>query len=321
MIKKIGVLTSGGDAPGMNATIRSIVYTALNNNLEVLGIKNGFLGLYENTMIPLYKESVAHLINKGGTFLGSSRFLNFRLKEIQKIAFCNILKRKIDVLIIIGGNGSYIGAQCLTDMGIPCIGIPSTIDNDVPGTDYTIGYFTALETVVGSIDKLRDTTSSHQRISIIEIMGRYCGDLTLLSSIAGGCEFIVIPEIIYKKELLLLEIQKSIKKGNKHAIIAITEHICDVYELAKYIQKNTNQETRATVLGHIQRGGIPVAYDRILASRMGIYAVQLLLKKNKGKCIGIIDNKIVHHDIKYALQYMKKSCKKNWLHTIKYLTN
>ncbi|VFP81112.1 ATP-dependent 6-phosphofructokinase isozyme 1 [Buchnera aphidicola (Cinara kochiana kochiana)] len=321
MIKKIGVLTSGGDAPGMNATIRSIVYTALNNNLEILGIKNGFLGLYENTMIPLYKESVAHLLNKGGTFLGSSRFLNFRLKKIQKIAFHNILKRKIDVLIIIGGNGSYIGAQCLTDMGIPCIGIPSTIDNDVPGTDYTIGYFTALETVVSSIDKLRDTISSHQRISIIEIMGRYCGDLTLLSSIAGGCEFIIIPEIIYKKELLLLEIQKSIKKGNKHAIIAVTEHICDVYELAKYIQKNTNQETRATVLGHIQRGGIPVAYDRILASRMGVYAVKLLLKKNKGKCVGIINNKIVHHDINYALKYMKKSCQKHWLHMIKDLTN
>ncbi|VFP78189.1 ATP-dependent 6-phosphofructokinase isozyme 1 [Buchnera aphidicola (Cinara cuneomaculata)] len=321
MIKKIGVLTSGGDAPGMNATVRSIVYTALNNNIEVLGIKNGFLGLYNDTMIPLYQESVTSLINKGGTFLGSCRFSKFKLKEVQKKAKNNILNRKIDALIVIGGDGSYIGAQCLTDIGIPCIGIPSTIDNDVPGTDYTIGYFTALETIVGSIDKLRDTTSSHQRISIIEIMGRYCGDLTLLASIAGGCEFIIIPEMIYKKELLLLEIQKSIKKGTKHAIIAITEHICDVHKLAKYIQQNTNQETRATVLGHIQRGGIPVVYDRILASRMGIYAVQLLVKGHQGKCIGIINNKIIHNDINYALQHMTKSCKKNWLHMIKNLTN
>ncbi|VFP79206.1 6-phosphofructokinase [Buchnera aphidicola] len=317
MIKKIGVLTSGGDSPGMNAAIRSIVYTALNNNLEVMGVCNGFLGLYKNTMIPLYYNDVSNLINKGGTFLGSSRFLEFKLEKIRLVAINNIFKRKIDVLIIIGGDGSYIGAKFLTEMGIPCIGIPGTIDNDVSGTDYTIGYFTALETIVGAIDKLRDTTSSHQRISIIEIMGRYCGDLTLSASIAGGCEFVIIPEIIYKKKSLLLEIKKSIKKGNKHAIIAITENICDVNKLARYIQKKTNQETRSTILGYIQRGGIPIAYDRILASRMGIYAVQLLLKGKKGKCIGIINNKIVHHDINYALLNMKKSFEYDLLNVIK----
>ncbi|MGI4816547.1 MAG: 6-phosphofructokinase [Janthinobacterium lividum] len=316
MIKKIGVLTSGGDAPGMNAIIRSIVYTARNNNLEVIGIKNGFLGLYNDTIIPLCRNNVSNLMNTGGTFLGSSRFLEFRLPKIRKTAVSNILKRKIDALIIIGGDGSYIGAKCLTDMDIPCIGIPGTIDNDVSGTDYSVGYFTALETIVNAIDKLRDTISSHQRISIIEIMGRYCGDLTLLAAIAGGCEFIIIPEIIYRKESLLLEIQKSIKKGNKHAIVAVTEHICDVNKLAKYIQRKTKKETRATILGHVQRGGVPVAYDRVLASRMGIHAIKLLLNGHKGKCVGIINNQMVHHDIDYALKNMKQSLKKNLLHVI-----
>ncbi|VAX76547.1 6-phosphofructokinase [Buchnera aphidicola] len=320
MIKKIGVLTSGGDAPGMNAIIRSIVYTALNNNLEILGICNGFLGLYQNDMIPLGYHNVVHLINKGGTFLGSSRFSEFKLERTRLTAIENILKRGIDFLIIIGGDGSYMGAKFLTDMGVPCIGIPGTIDNDVSGTDYTVGFFTALETVVAAIDKLRDTSVSHNRISIVEIMGRHCGDLTLSASIAGGCEFTVIPEIIYKKELLLLEIKKSIKKGNNHSIIAITEHVCDVSKLAKYIQKKTNQETRATILGHIQRGGVPVAFDRILASRMGEYAVKLLLKGYQGICVGIINEKMVHHNINYALKYMKKSFKKEWLYVLQKLS-
>ncbi|ABJ90659.1 6-phosphofructokinase [Buchnera aphidicola] len=317
MIKKIGILTSGGDSPGMNAIIRSVVCTALNHNIEVKGIYNGFLGLYNNDMKLLKYSHVANLLNQGGTILGSSRFLEFKLEKTRKIAIKNIYKRKIDCLIIIGGDGSYKAANFLTNMGVPCIGIPGTIDNDVSGTDYTVGYFTALETVVDAIDKLRDTSASHHRISIIEIMGRYCGDLTLSAAIAGGCEFIVIPEIIYQKELLLLEIQKSIKKGNKHSIVAITEHICDVNKLAKYIQKKTFKETRATILGHIQRGGKPVAYDRILASRMGIYAIQLLLKGYKGQCIGVINNKIVHHNINYALKNMKKIFKKDLLNSIK----
>ncbi|WP_075433830.1 6-phosphofructokinase [Buchnera aphidicola] len=319
MIKKIGILTSGGDSPGMNAIIRSVVHAALKNNLEVIGIFNGFLGLYQNKMIPLSYNSVSDLLNKGGTFLGSSRFSEFRLEKIRRTAVKNTLEQKIDFLIVIGGDGSYMGAKFLTEMGVPCIGIPGTIDNDVSGTDYTVGYFTALETVVEAIDKLRDTSASHERISIVEIMGRYCGDLTLSASIAGGCEFLIIPEITYKKELLLLEIQKSIKKGTKHAIVAVTEHICDVRKLAEYIQKNTNRETRATVLGHIQRGGKPVAYDRILAIRMGVYAIQLLLCGHKGRCIGVINDQIVHHDINYALNNMKRSVKKNWLNVNKQL--
>ncbi|MBZ2279218.1 6-phosphofructokinase, partial [Buchnera aphidicola] len=278
MIKTIGVLTSGGDAPGMNAAIRGVVRTALSEKIEVFGIYDGYLGLYENRMIKLDRYSVSDIINKGGTFLGSARFKNFCKDEIRLIAVKNAKIRKIDALIIIGGDGSYIGAEKLTQIGLPCIGIPGTIDNDVAGTDYTIGYFTALETVVEAIDRLRDTSSSHQRISIVEVMGRYCGDLTLSAAIAGGCEFIVLPEVNYKKEELVLEIQAGIKKGKKHAIVAITEYICNVGELARYIEKKTNRETRATILGHIQRGGVPVAYDRILASRMGAYSIELLLK-------------------------------------------
>ncbi|QCI23843.1 6-phosphofructokinase [Buchnera aphidicola (Macrosiphoniella sanborni)] len=319
MIKKIGVLTSGGDAPGMNAAIRGVVRTALSEKLEVFGIYDGYLGLYENRMVKLDRYSVSDMINRGGTFLGSARFSSFCKKNIRSIAVKNIHKRKIDALVVIGGDGSYLGAKKLTEMGIPCISLPGTIDNDVAGTDYTIGYFTALQTVVEAIDRLRDTSSSHQRISIVEVMGRYCGDLTLSAAIAGGCEFIVLPEIRFKKEELVLEIEEGIAKGKKHAIVAITEHICDVKELAEYIQKKTHRETRATILGHIQRGGAPSAYDRILASRMGAYSIELLLKGYQGKCVGIRNEKMVFNDIENALKNMKCIFKKDLLITAKKL--
>ncbi|CAL4042732.1 ATP-dependent 6-phosphofructokinase isozyme 1 [Buchnera aphidicola (Phyllaphis fagi)] len=306
MIKRIGVLTSGGDAPGMNAAIRSVVRTGLSEKLKIFGIYDGYLGLYENRMIDLDRYSVSDIINKGGTFLGSTRFPQFSKKTIRYIAVNNIKYKKIDALVIIGGNGSYIGAKKLTKMGIPCIGLPGTIDNDVSGTDYTIGYCTALQTIVEAMDRLRDTSSSHQRISIVEVMGRYCGDLTLFSAIAGGCEFIVLPEINYKKEDLLEEVKLGIKRGKKHAIIVITEYMCDVKKLAQYIENNTNRETRATILGHIQRGGAPVVYDRILASRMGSYAIELLIKGYGGRCIGIQNEKIVHNDIQKTSQHVKK---------------
>ncbi|MBD9250160.1 MAG: protein-disulfide reductase DsbD [Cronobacter sakazakii] len=257
MIKKIGVLTSGGDAPGMNAAIRGVVRAALTEGLEVFGVYDGYLGLYEDRMIQLDRYSVSDMINRGGTFLGSARFPEFREEHIRAVAIENMKKRGIDALVVIGGDGSYMGAKRLTEMGFPCIGLPGTIDNDVAGTDYTIGYFTALHTVVEAIDRLRDTSSSHQRISIVEVMGRYCGDLTLAAAIAGGCEFIVLPEVEFNREDLVAEIKAGIAKGKKHAIVAITEHICDIDELAKYIETETKRETRATVLGHIQRGGSP----------------------------------------------------------------
>ncbi|CAL4321235.1 6-phosphofructokinase [Buchnera aphidicola] len=310
MIKKIAVLTSGGDSPGMNAAIRSIVRTSYNNKIKVIGILNGYLGLCENKMINLNINTVSNIINKGGTFLGTARYIDFFNKKTRKIAIKNMKKKGIDALIVIGGNGTYAGANELHKMNFPCIGIPGTIDNDVFGTDYTIGYSTALETIVESIDRLRDTSSSHQRISIVEIMGRNCGDLTLSAAIAGGCEFIVIPEIKYNEKKLIKKIKKSLKKGKKHAVIAMTEHICDVKKLAKIIEFHTKKETRATILGHIQRGGAPVAFDRILASKMGFFSINLLLKRKFGKCIGIKNDKITYHDINHALKFMKKKLNK-----------
>lgn len=306
MLKKIGVLTSGGDSPGMNAAIRSVVRTGISEGLEVYGIYNGYLGLFQDRIIQLNKYSVSDLINRGGTFLGSSRFPEFCKESIRNIVIYNMYKRKLDALVIIGGDGSYMGAKKLTEMGFPCISLPSTIDNDVAGTDYAIGYFTALETIIGAIDRVRDTSTSHQRISIIEIMGRYCGDLTLSAAIAGGCEYILLPEIEFDPMNLLYEMNSSILKGKKHAIIVVTEHICNVFELARFIENNTGRETRAIVLGHIQRGGNPVAYDRILASRMGAYSIELLLQGYGGRCIGVHNEKLVHNDIIEAISNMKR---------------
>ncbi|HDW0015427.1 TPA: 6-phosphofructokinase [Escherichia coli] len=312
MIKKIGVLTSGGDAPGMNAAIRGVVRSALTEGLEVMGIYDGYLGLYEDRMVQLDRYSVSDMINRGGTFLGSARFPEFRDENIRAVAIENLKKRGIDALVVIGGDGSYMGAMRLTEMGFPCIGLPGTIDNDIKGTDYTIGFFTALSTVVEAIDRLRDTSSSHQRISVVEVM-------TLAAAIAGGCEFVVVPEVEFSREDLVNEIKAGIAKGKKHAIVAITEHMCDVDELAHFIEKETGRETRATVLGHIQRGGSPVPYDRILASRMGAYAIELLLAGYGGRCVGIQNEQLVHHDIIDAIENMKRPFKGDWLDCAKKL--
>ncbi len=319
MIKKIGVLTSGGDAPGMNAAIRGVVRAALTEGLEVFGIYDGYLGLYEDRMKQLDRYSVSDVINRGGTFLGSARFPEFRDEAVRGKAIENMKNRGIDALVVIGGDGSYMGAKRLTEMGFPCIGLPGTIDNDVAGTDYTIGYFTALETVVEAIDRLRDTSSSHQRISIVEVMGRYCGDLTMSAAIAGGCEFIVIPEVEFNRDDLVEEIKAGIAKGKKHAIVAITEHICDIGDLARHIETETKRETRATVLGHIQRGGAPCAFDRILASRMGAYSIELLLQGYGGRCVGVQNEKLVHHDIIDAIENMKRPFKTEMWETAKKL--
>ncbi|NIY85488.1 6-phosphofructokinase [Vibrio hepatarius] len=306
MIKKIGVLTSGGDAPGMNAALRGVVRTALTEGLEVYGVKDGSLCLYETRLAPLSRSCFSDVINKGGTFLGSARFPEFKEVAVREKAIENLKQHGIDALVVVGGDGSYMGAKKLTEMGYPCIGLPGTIDNDIAGTDYTIGYLTALNTVIDAIDRLRDTSSSHQRISIVEIMGRHCGDLTLMSAIAGGCEYIITPETGLDKEKLINNIKDGISKGKKHAIIALTELMMDANELAKDIEAATGRETRATVLGHIQRGGRPTAFDRVLASRMGNYAVHLLMEGHGGRCVGIQKEQLVHHDIIDAIENMKR---------------
>ncbi|MEZ9629636.1 6-phosphofructokinase [Vibrio breoganii] len=315
MIKKIGVLTSGGDAPGMNAAVRGVVRTALSKGVEVFGIYDGYQGLYEDRIHKLDRSSVSDVINKGGTFLGSARFPEFKDEAVRAKAIENLKKHGIEALVVVGGDGSYMGAKKLTEMGYPCIGLPGTIDNDIAGTDYTIGYLTALNTVIDAIDRLRDTSSSHQRISIVEIMGRHCGDLTLMSAIAGGCEYIITPERQWSKEELITSIEEGIAKGKKHAIIALTELMFDANDLAKDIEKATGRETRATVLGHIQRGGRPTAFDRVLASRMGNYAVHLLLEGHGGRCVGIQKEELVHHDIIDAIENMRRPVR-NDLYTV-----
>lgn len=309
-IKKIAVLTSGGDAPGMNAAIRGVVRTALNEGLEVCGIQDGYYGLYHDKVIPLDRRSVSETINRGGTFLGSARFPDFKRPEVRKHCVETLKKYSIDALVVIGGDGSYMGAKLLTEeFGYPCIGIPGTIDNDIVGTDYTIGYQTALETALDAIDRLRDTSSSHQRISIVEIMGRHCGDLTLSAALAGGCEYVIVPEKGLDKDALMRSIEEGFHKGKRHSIIAITELMSDVHALAKEIEARFGNETRATVLGHIQRGGSPCAFDRILASRMGVYAVELLLQGFGGHCVGIQNEQLVHHDIIDAINNMRRPFK------------
>lgn len=319
MIKKIGVLTSGGDAPGMNAAVRGVVRSALSEGLEVYGIYDGYLGLYEDNIKQLYRHSVSDIINKGGTFLGSARFPEFADVEIRKQAIKNLEKHGIEALVVVGGDGSYMGAKKLTEMGFPCIGLPGTIDNDVAGTDYTIGYFTALNTVIDMMDRLRDTSSSHNRISIVEVMGRYCGDLTLSAGLAGGAEYVVLPEVNYNEPALLEKIDEGIAKGKKHVLIAITEHVTDVNALAEKIEKRTGRETRATILGHIQRGGAPTAFDRMMASRMGVYAVELLMQGLGGRCVGIMNDKLVHHDIIDAIENMRRPFKSELYETHKKL--
>jgi len=319
MIKKIGVLTSGGDAPGMNAAVRGVVRAALSEGLEVYGIYDGYLGLYEGNIHQLHRHSVSDIINKGGTFLGSARFPEFADVEVRKQAIKNLEKHGIEALVVIGGDGSYMGAKKLTEMGYPCIGLPGTIDNDVAGTDYTIGYFTALNTVIDMIDRLRDTSSSHNRISIVEVMGRYCGDLTLSAGLAGGAEYVVLPEVEYKEQALLEKIDEGIAKGKKHVLVAITEHITDVNKLAETIEEHTGRETRATILGHIQRGGTPSAFDRVMASRMGVYAVELLKQGYGGRCVGILNDQLVHHDIIDAIENMRRPFKSEIYETHKKL--
>lgn len=306
MVKKIGVLTSGGDAPGMNAAIRAVVRTGLSYGMELYGVYDGYYGLHRDKIERLERHSVSDVINRGGTFLGSARFPEFKEEHIRQEAVENMKQHGIEALVVIGGDGSYMGAKKLTEMGFPCIGIPGTIDNDIAGTDYTIGFDTALNTAIDAIDRIRDTSSSHNRISVIEIMGRHCGDLALQAAIAGGAEYLIIPEVGFDRADLLKSLKEGHLKGKKHAIIAITEHITNVNELAAGIEMATGRETRATILGHIQRGGSPTGKDRVLASWMGGYAVELLLEGHGGRCIGIQNGKLVHHDIIECIETMSR---------------
>lgn len=273
---KIALLTSGGDAPGMNAAIRAVVRTCVYYNIEAYGVQDGYKGLVEDNFRRLHSFDVGQMIDRGGTILGSARLDSFKNEEVVKKAIDNLRKRSIDGLVVIGGDGTFKGAMALEAQGFPTIGIPATIDNDINGTEYTIGFFSALDTSMEAIDKLRDTSFSHQRCTVVEVMGRDCGDLSIYSGISCGAEIVVTSETGYNETEILERIQKAKNQGKRHLIVVVAENITDVNQLAKKIQTNTGYDARATVLGYIQRGGSPSAFDRVLASKMGILAVELL---------------------------------------------
>ncbi len=301
MISKIAVLTSGGDAPGMNSAIRSVVRTCIASDIEVYGIEEGYYGLYHDKIKKLDSVDVANTINRGGTFLGSARFPEFADAAVREEAVKNLAKRGIEGLVVIGGDGSFMGAKRLTEMGYPTIGIPGTIDNDTPSSDFTIGFDTALNTIVEAVDKLRDTSGSHQRCSVVEVMGRDAGDLALWAGIASGAEATLIPEVEHNLDDIVSKLQRDKDNGKRHFIVIVAEGLKVTSELTAKIEASTGIETRATILGHIQRGGVPTASDRVLAARMGSYAVELLMAGESGRCIGIEQNKLVHDDIISAL--------------------
>ena len=308
MVKCIGVLTSGGDAPGMNAAVRAVARTCLNKGIEVYGVRLGYKGLYEGDFIKFDRHSTRNIINLGGTILKSARFPEFKDPEIRKVAIEQMKKVGMEALVVIGGDGSYNGALKLTEMGVNCIGIPGTIDNDIPDTDFTVGFDTALNTIVDALDRLRDTSSSHHRCFVVEVMGNNADNLALYAAISCGSELVITNKTGYDEEHVIKELIKNeIVYNKRHAIVIASEKILDVEKLAQRISEETGFSGRSIVLGHIQRGGSPVPEDRILAARMANKAIELLQDNQSGKCVCLQDGKIVAKDIETALQEVNKS--------------
>lgn len=296
-IKKIGVLTSGGDSPGMNAAIRSVVRTCAYHNVACVGIYRGYQGLIEDDMEELNARSVRNIINRGGTILKSARSKDFRTKEGRVKAHENLLKHNIDALVLIGGDGTFTGGMIFNEeFGYPVIGIPGTIDNDIFGTKFTLGYDTALNTVVEAIDRIRDTASSHDRLFFVEVMGRDAGHIALNAGVGAGAEEILIPEENLGLERLLESLKRSKKSGKSSSIVVVAEGDKtgkNVFELAEYVEKNIpGYDIRVSVLGHMQRGGSPSCYDRVLASRMGVKAVETLLEGKSNYMVGVENDAI-----------------------------
>ncbi len=300
-MKRIGVLTSGGDSPGMNAAVRAVVRKAIYHDVEVFGIYGGYAGLVSGNFQQLNLGSVGDIIHRGGTMLLSARLPEFKEEEVQLKAVEQLKKAGIEGLVVIGGDGSYRGADALSGRGIPCIAVPGTIDNDISGTQFTIGFDTALNTVIDCIDKIRDTATSHERIFIIEVMGRDAGDLALWSGLAAGAETIIIPEESYDIREICARLKKGLDRGKKHSIIVVAEGVASGPEVGKQIKEIADVDTRVSILGHIQRGGSPTAFDRVLASRLGAHAVELLLENKGGKAVGIQNNVVINSDITKAL--------------------
>ena len=312
-VKTIGVLTSGGDAPGMNAAIRAVVRAGIGKGMRVLGIRRGYNGLINGDMIEMNLRSVSDILQKGGTILYTARCLEFKEEAGIEKAKQTCVETGLDGVVVIGGDGSFRGARDLSLRGIPCVGIPGTIDNDIASSDYTIGYDTAMNTVVQNVDRLRDTSQSHDRCSVVEVMGRGAGHIAVNTGLACGAIAILIPEIPFDVDRdIVAKIKASQKTGKQHFIVMVAEGVGHSHELAKEIEEKTGVESRATVLGPIQRGGSPTLRDRVVASEMGYYAVELLEKGIGNRVVVTKDGKVTDYDILEALS-MKKSVDMNLL--------
>ncbi len=304
-MKTIAVLTSGGDAPGMNAAVRAVVRTAISLGMKVKGIHRGWNGLIEGDIIDLDVRSVSDIIHRGGTVLYTARSPRFKTEEGMAEAMENCKKHGIEGIVVIGGDGSFRGARDLSLRGIPCVGVPGTIDNDIASTEYAIGFDTAMNTAMEMVDKLRDTAQSHDRCSVVEVMGRHAGFLALQCGIAVGATAILVPEVEFNLDDIIAKIEESKKTGKKHFIIVVAEGVGGVEDMAKQIEAKTDIETRATILGHVQRGGRPTVRDRVYATRFGFAAVQLLNQGIGNRVVGMKHGVVVDYDIFEALNMQK----------------
>ena len=306
-MKRIGLLTSGGDAPGMNAAIRAVVRSGLYFGMEMFGIERGNAGLIEDNVIPMEMRSVSNIVQFGGTKLRTARCMEMLTKEGQRQAVKTLEKHGIEGLVVIGGDGSFRGAKILSDeYGVPTIGIPGTIDNDLEYTDYTLGFDTAVNTCLDIINNLRDTMTSHERVSVVEVMGRHCGDIALYSGIASGAEIIVVPEIKFDMLNIADRITRSRANGKHSNIVIVAEGVMSADAFAKQLQETTEYSVRPTCIGHVQRGGSPTMADRMLAAQFGNKAVRLLNEGIGNRVVGIRNNKIIDMDIIEAVS-MKKT--------------
>jgi len=305
--KTIAVLTSGGDAPGMNAAVRAVVRTGISYGMRVMGIRRGYNGLLNGDIFEMNLRSVSDIIHHGGTVLYTARSPEFNTPQGVQKAADNCRNMGVDGVVVVGGDGSFRGARDLTEAGIPCIGVPGTIDNDIASSEYTIGFDTAMNTAVDMVDRLRDTTESHDRCSVVEVMGRRCGDLALQTGIAVGATTILVPEVPFDFEKDIIDRMRFTQKtGKKHFIIVVAEGVGGVDKLAKDIETKTGIETRATVLGHVQRGGSPTLRDRVVGSEMGYHAAKLLYEGQSNRVVVMRGGKIVDLDITEALKMERK---------------
>ena len=298
----IAVLTSGGDAPGMNAAVRAVVRSGINKGFNVLGIKRGYRGLLKKDFVEMDLRSVTNILSLGGTILYTARSKEFQTPEGIQHDAQNCMDMGVKGVVVIGGDGSFMGARALSEAGVPCIGIPGTIDNDIACSDYTVGFDTAMNTAMEMVDKIRDTSQSHDRCSVVEVMGRRCGDIALQTGISCGATAILVPEVPYNIEQdVISRILETRKNGKQHFIVVVAEGVGGSVDLAKYIERRTGIESRATILGHVQRGGSPTLRDRVVASEMGYKAVELLAEGKSKRVVALKDGKIVDFDITEAL--------------------